>query len=209
MQDVDNIMAVNKLPVNFIGMIFVKKSPRCVNPLFYRQADIEAIKSTFAKRIGVFADAEEELIITYINMYNLNGVQLHGAETADYCKKLRLLPEMQNKLIFKAINISSETDLEKCAEYEGLVDMFVFDTKSQMGGGSGQKFDWNVLDSYSGSTPYLLSGGISPTDSQKVSEFLIAHPICHGIDLNSKFEIEPGLKDIRKLQNFLLTFNGL
>lgn len=207
MRYVDNIKDVNKLPINFIGLIFANKSPRYVANGIHNQSDIEAIKNIPTKRIGVFVDAEKETIATYINMYNLNGVQLHGTETADYCKKIRHLPEMQNKLIFKAINISSESDIEQCAQYEGVVDMFVFDTKSKMGGGSGQKFDWSVLNNYNGSIPYLLSGGISPADYQKVSDFLISHPLCHGIDLNSKFEIEPALKDVEKLKEFILMFN--
>lgn len=91
--------------------------------------------------------------------------------------------------------------MEAIAPYEGLVDYFLFDTKGPSVGGNGEKFDWSILDAYNGDTPFLLSGGIGPDDAERIKSF--NHPKCIGIDLNSRFEIEPGIKDTVKLKTFL------
>jgi phosphoribosylanthranilate isomerase len=101
----------------------------------------------------------------------------------------------------KAFNIAAREDLEATAPYEGLADYFLFDTKGKCVGGNGEKFDWSVLSSYRGETPFLLSGGIGPDDAERVKAF--RHPKCVGIDLNSRFEISPAVKDINKLKTFL------
>jgi phosphoribosylanthranilate isomerase len=104
--------------------------------------------------------------------------------------------------IIKAISVSTAGDIQKYKEYVGAVDYFLFDTKCKTVGGSGQQFDWQVLDEYDGDVPFLLSGGIGPEDASRILSF--HHPRCVGIDLNSRFEIEPGLKDVEKLKEFLL-----
>ena len=103
--------------------------------------------------------------------------------------------------LVKAFNIATKEDLDATVAYAGLVDYFLFDTKGKGVGGSGEKFDWSVLEAYNGDTPFLLSGGIGPDDAARVKSF--RHPRCIGIDLNSRFEIEPGIKDITKLKTFL------
>ena len=103
--------------------------------------------------------------------------------------------------VIKAFNIATATDLEATKPYEGIVDYFLFDTKGKSIGGNGEKFDWSVLANYVGETPFLLSGGIGPDDAERVKAF--HHPKCIGIDLNSRFETAPGLKDINKLKEFI------
>ena len=108
---------------------------------------------------------------------------------------------MQGFHLIKAINVSDGNDLAQTAPYEGLADYFLFDTKGKSVGGNGEKFDWDVLSSYQGETPFLLSGGIGPDDVERVKNF--RHQKCVGIDLNSRFEVSPALKDINKLKTFL------
>ena len=100
-----------------------------------------------------------------------------------------------------AFNIATKEDLEQTKAYEGLVDYFLFDTKGASVGGNGVQFDWDLLADYHGQTPFLLSGGIGPEDAKRIRAF--HHPQCIGIDLNSRFELSPGFKDINKLKTFI------
>ena len=150
---------------------------------------------THAKRVGVFVDEDIETVRQTAHDYALNIIQLHGQESPEYAAQLR---EWE---VVKAISVSSREDIMTYQRYEGLVDYFLFDTKCKTVGGSGQQFDWQVLDAYDGQTPFLLSGGIGPDDAERVSTF--RHPQCIGIDLNSRFETVPGLKDIHKLKEFI------
>ena len=120
------------------------------------------------------------------------------------CENLRLTldPDIRPGIkIIKAISVSDASDIQKYKEYVGAVDLFLFDTKCKTVGGSGQQFDWQVLEQYDGEIPFLLSGGIGPDDVSRLHAF--HHPKCIGIDLNSRFEIEPGVKDVEKLKGFL------
>ena len=188
MRDAGNIRELEALGIHWMGMIFWPKSKRFVSvPPSYLP------KQT--RKVGVFVDATEEDIRQYVEAYQLDMVQLHGQESPDFLKSLKSLT------IIKAFNIATAEDLQKTADYEGLADYFLFDTKGKAVGGNGEKFDWSVLDSYHGSTPFLLSGGIGPEDASSVKSF--RHQKCIGIDLNSRFETEPGLKDITKIKQFL------
>lgn len=196
MRDADNIRAVDGLPVDMMGFIFYPKSSRYVSerPEYLPQK---------CKRVGVFVDATLEGIRQHIADYSLDIIQLHGHESTDFIRSLRSLCG-DSIAIIKAFNIATAADLEATAPYEGLVDYFLFDTKGPSVGGNGEKFDWSVLEAYHGDTPFLLSGGIGPDDAETLNaqlSTLNAH--CIGIDLNSRFEIEPGIKDIIKLKTFL------
>ena len=145
-------------------------------------------------------------IITRVVNFKLDVVQMHGHETPTVIRNLRatLDPDIRPSIQFwKAISISSPADLETYKAYEDCVDAFVFDTKCNCMGGSGQQFDWSILEAYNGKRPFLLSGGIGPDDAERVKAF--NHPLCIGIDLNSRFETEPALKDINKLKEFINT----
>ena len=193
MRDADNIRAVDGLPVDMMGFIFYPKSSRYVSerPEYLPQK---------CKRVGVFVDATLEGIRQHIADYSLDIIQLHGHESTDFIRSLRSLCG-DSIAIIKAFNIATAADLEATAPYEGLVDYFLFDTKGPSVGGNGEKFDWSILDAYNGDAPFLLSGGIGPDDAERIKSF--HHPKCIGIDLNSRFEIEPGIKDIIKLKTFL------
>ncbi len=208
MRDGENIREVVALGVDWIGMIFWAKSPRNVTmiPTYAgiipdRGADIGNFK---AKRVGVFVDEMAQNIITRVVNYKLDLVQLHGHETPTLIRNLRrtLDPDIRPGVKFiKAISVSSRDDIAKYKDYADCVDYFLFDTKCPSVGGSGEQFDWSVLDAYDGDVPFLLSGGIGPDDAGRVRSF--HHPKCIGIDLNSRFETEPGVKDISKLKQFL------
>ena len=124
---------------------------------------------------------------------------MHGHESTAYCAQLKGL-----KLI-KAFNIATAKDFEQTKSYEKLVDYFLFDAKGKSVGGNGTKFEWSVLDNYHGPTPFILSGGIGPDDATSIRRF--HHPRLAGIDLNSRFELAPSLKDVTALQKFLNELN--
>ena len=188
MRDAQNIRDVEKLGVDWIGMIFWSQSKRFV-------AEVPSYLPKHQKRVGVFVDAPLEDIRQHISDYQLNIIQLHGQESPDYVKALK------PHTTIKAFNIAKADDLVQTEQYEGIADYFLFDTKGLMVGGNGQKFDWSVLTAYHGKTPFLLSGGIGLDDAESIGSF--HHPCCIGIDLNSRFEISPALKDIDKLKTFL------
>lgn len=188
MRDAANIRQLEALGIDWMGMIFWPKSKRYVSmpPVYLPQ---------HVRKVGVFVDASLDAIRQHVEDYHLDIVQLHGQESPETLKTLKPLT------LIKAFNIATPEDLQKTEPYEGLADYFLFDTKGKSVGGNGEKFDWSVLDNYQGETPFLLSGGIGPEDMQDVKTF--HHPKCIGIDLNSRFETEPGLKDITKLKQFL------
>ena len=164
----------------------------------------DATPTKLPARVGVFVDDMPQNIVTRVYNYHLDYIQLHGNEPRETIENLRatLDPDIQPGIkIIKAISVSSAEDIQKYKEYVGAVDLFLFDTKCKTVGGSGEQFDWQVLEHYDGETPFLLSGGIGPEDVNRVKAF--HHPKCIGIDLNSKFEIEPALKDVEKLKDFL------
>ena len=149
------------------------------------------------KRVGVFVNATPEYMIETANLYKLDYLQLHGNESPDTCYAL----QKRGYAIIKAFSIASADDLTSTTEYEGRTDYFLFDTKCNSYGGSGKQFDWSVLASYKGNTPFLLSGGIAPDSVDAVRNF--RHPQLAGIDLNSGFETEPGMKDAEKIKTFI------
>ena len=199
MRDADNIRAVDGLPVDLIGFIFWPKSSRYVS-------EVPAYLPTKCKRVGVFVDAAIDDICQHIADYRLDFVQLHGHESPDYLRLFRSLYG-DSIAIIKAFNIATLEDFEQTVPYEDFVDYFLFDTKGKAVGGNGEKFDWSVLTYYDGKTPFFLSGGIGPDDAERLKKLsaVKGFPTDRhvGIDLNSRFESAPGLKDIVKLKTFL------
>lgn len=217
MRDADNIRALRELEVDFMGMIFYPKSPRYVRSVSVNagtmpdmpcHADgLGAHSDGTGKRpktVGVFVDEMPQTLIATACRYRLDYIQLHGNESPTYIDNLRctlvpdLLPEVR---IIKALSVREADDVKRWREYCGHVDLLLFDTKCETMGGSGRQFDWSVLDSYDGDIPFLLSGGIGPDDAQRVRQF--THPRCIGIDINSKFETAPAMKDIPLLKKFI------
>ena len=197
MREAENIREVEALGIDMMGFIFWPKSSRYVS-----QCPDYLPKRV--KRVGVFVDEDPEQVKRLADDYGLDYIQLHGHETPEVISYLRT-PALPHPRIIKAFNISTAEDLIQTQPYEGLVDYFLFDAKGKSVGGNGEKFNWNVLDAYQGSTPFLLSGGICPGDAVRVNAFY--HPNCIGIDLNSRFELAPGLKDVNALRRFVNDIN--
>ena len=195
MREAENIRAVEALGIRLMGFIFWPKSSRYV-------AGRPAYLPTQCKRVGVFVDEAIETVKRIADDYALDYIQLHGSESPDYIRQLKAVATPR---LIKAFNIATIADLEQIAPYTGLVDYFLFDTKGPSVGGNGQQFDWSVLSAYNGDTPFLLSGGIGPDDAQRLSAF--HHEKCIGIDLNSRFELTPGIKDVAALHKFLNELN--
>lgn len=189
MRDAENIREVESLGIDLMGFIFWPKSSRYVSE---RPAYLPN-----CKRVGVFVNEDIEIVKRTAKDFGLNLIQLHGSESPEY---VRLLREWK---IIKAFNIATPDDLKQTSAYEGLADYFLFDTKGKSVGGNGEKFDWRVLDSYRGNTPFLLSGGIGPEDAEFLSHW--QHPQCIGFDINSRFEQEPGMKKVNKINTFINT----
>ncbi len=194
MRNAQNIQDLANLKPNYIGFIFYPKSPRYA-PNLDAQA-VSAIPATIQK-VGVFVNETTEVMHEKALIYGLDVLQLHGKETPAQCLQL----QEEGFTIFKAFPIAEANDLKNTNGYEGCCDFFLFDTKTPEHGGSGQKFDWRILEKYSGKTPFFLSGGIDLEDAEAINN--ISHPKCYGIDINSKFETAPGLKDINKLKSFI------
>ena len=208
MRDADNIRDISALGVDMIGLIFYPPSPRYVQQFSSGAGIIPDYAPDMGKtplRVGVFVDDMPQNIVTRVYNYKLDYIQLHGNELRETLENLRATidPDINpNIKIIKAISVSSAEDIKKYKEYVGAADLFLFDTKCKTVGGSGEQFDWQVLQAYDGDVPFLLSGGIGSDDAERIKNF--HHPKCIGIDLNSKFEIEPALKDVEKLKQFLV-----
>ncbi len=200
MTNEDNLKAIAPAMPDYFGFIFYEKSPRAlkINSL----PSIEDIK-----KIGVFVNTSTDFIVESQQQFNLNGVQLHGEEDKIYVKELKeKLPD--DIKIFKAISIKETSDFKTISIYEGYVDLIVLDTKTKLKGGSGQKFDWNLLDHYKANIPFLLSGGISKNDTDKIIKLKQNYPKMKGVDINSKFEIRPGIKNIEQVNTFIKTLKS-
>ena len=206
MQEAENIRAVDGLPVDLMGFIFWPKSSRYVS-------ERPSYLPTKCKRVGVFVDADIQEVRQKVAEFGLNYIQLHGHETPDYIRQLRTIDGLPADVhLIKAFNIATVSDLAQTKPYDGLVDYYLFDTKGKIVGGNGTQFDWSVLTDYVGETPFILSGGIGPDDAERLHalRLLDGFPMekCAGIDLNSRFEVAPALKDVDVLQKFLKEFNS-
>lgn len=196
MRSADNIRQVESLGIDMMGFICWEKSPRHV---------VEAPNYLpSCERVGVFVDASVDYIVNLATALRLNRLQLHGSEDAAFCERLS---EAIGLPITKALSIHSAKDVDKYQSYDACdaVDLFLFDTKCKCVGGSGEQFDWTVLDDYKGTKPFMLAGGIGPDDAQRVMSY--SHPRFAGVDLNSRFECSPAMKDVSLLRKFIQEIN--
>lgn len=184
-----NIKAIAGLQPDYMGFIFYGKSPRYMGGL---PADELAGLPASIIKTGVFVNEDMEKVKQLVNEYQLAAVQLHGTESPEYCTELR-----KQVTVLKAFGVDATFDFELLENYAESVNYFLFDTKTAAHGGSGQVFDWRMLDKYTLAVPYFLSGGLSADNLSEVKQ--LKHPAFYGVDLNSRFEIEPGLKDEAKL----------
>ncbi|MGM9780171.1 MAG: phosphoribosylanthranilate isomerase [Prevotella sp.] len=200
MREPDNIRAISQTGITWMGMIFWPKSSRYVSDLSAADAIPDGIT-----RVGVFVNQSQDEIADIAHRCRLDVIQLHGSESAEYIRQLRPMLHEDCK-VMKAISVENAEDIKKAAEYESatsspIADILLFDTKCKTVGGSGRQFDWSVLDGYKGNLPFLLSGGIGHGDAERLA--LFHHPKMIGIDLNSRFETAPGIKNEATLASFI------
>jgi phosphoribosylanthranilate isomerase len=189
LKDNENIRAVSALKPDYVGFIFYGPSPRFVNEL--DEDALDNISPTISK-VGVFVNENAEVINQLIDQYHFNAVQLHGDESPEFCSTFR------NKVnVIKAFGLNNSFNFAQLNDYVGKVDFFLFDTKTDIHGGSGKTFDWRILNNYSLNIPFFLSGGLSLDNLEEVNG--INHPQFYGVDLNSRFETSPGIKNIELL----------
>lgn len=214
----DNINQVVVLQPDYLGFIFYEKSLRFID------RKIPQIPKTI-KKTGVFVDADLSDVIDKINKYELQAVQLHGKESPEFCRKLREICHLErsekshHKIpdvyiersrkagmteIIKVFSIKDKFNFDALKPYEDHCDYFLFDTKGKLPGGNGYAFNWSVLKDYPSTKPFFLSGGIGLDQIENIKSFLKseASKYCYAIDVNSKFEIEAGLKNIDDLKEF-------
>jgi Phosphoribosylanthranilate isomerase len=185
----ENIVAVDQCGVDYVGMIFYNMSKRRVTKI---------LPETVSKRVGVFVNESASVIENRIKEHSISVVQLHGEETPDFCREIKNM----GVEVIKAISIGDENDIMKCADYEKDNCVIIsFDTKCAGYGGSGKSFDWNIIEKYKGEKKFFISGGISNEDVVRIKA--IKNNNLYGVDLNSRFEIEPGLKDIALIKEFI------
>ena len=200
----ENTAEVAAIRPDYLGFIFWDKSSR------FFDGDIPKLTQPI-KKIGVFVNESVDGILEKTERYDLQGVQLHGNEGPKYCKKLREKFDVSLNLeIIKVFPITDNFDFSILRPYEEVCDYFLFDTKGKLPGGNGYTFDWKVLENYPLTKPYFLSGGIGPEEVESIKEFAKRPKsyYCHGIDINSRFEKRPGLKEVKKLKNFKETLNS-
>lgn len=194
MREWGNIQLIAGLSPNYMGFIHHADSPRDVTNLkmrFIVQGLPEDIKS-----VAVFVDADLNLVRSKIDDCGYTHVQLHGSESPEFCRNF-----MNDVKIIKTFHVNAEFDFTTLQDYEQVCDYYLFDTSSSKPGGSGKKFDWDLLKNYFGDKPFFLSGGIGEGDVSKIKALVL--PALHAIDVNSKFESEPAIKEMGMLDGFI------
>ena len=184
----ENIIEVGALLPDYIGFIFWEKSAR------YFDGEIPSLPQSI-KKVGVFVNASLEEILKKVEKYDLQAVQLHGDESVDFCEKVKKnAPKLID--VIKVFSILDTFDFAVLKPFEKVCDYFLFDTKGKLPGGNGTTFDWKVLEKYPSTKPFFLSGGIGMAEMDAVNEILKTNLPVYAIDVNSKFEIELGFKNI-------------
>ena len=198
-----NTTEVAALKPDYIGFIFWKPSKR------YFEGPMPSMPHSL-KKVGVFVDTTISEIAKKTKTYGLLLVQLHGKETPTFCDELRkVIPQIK---IIKVFSMKENFDFDQLKHFEDVCDYYLFDTKGKLPGGNGYAFNWEVLKKYPSTKPYFLSGGIGLEELESLHAFMKSpqSKYCEVIDVNSKFEDEPGLKNIEKIKDFkkLLTDNS-
>ena len=188
----DNIIEVGALLPDYMGFIFWEKSAR------FFDGEIPKLDESI-KKVGVFVNESVENIIEKINKYNLQAIQLHGKESVEFCQDLK--SKINDKIeIIKVFSVGYDFDFAVLKPFENACDYFLFDTKGKLPGGNGTTFDWKILEKYKSEKPFFLSGGIGVEEIPTLKNLKL--PI-YAIDVNSRFEIEPGLKNKNLLYSFI------
>lgn len=192
-----NILDIAKLEPDYMGFIFYDRSSRYVD----NHTTLPELNNNITEKVGVFVNSSIEEILGKIDQYNLNAIQLHGDESPEFCKELR---SKSDCTIIKAFQVDDSFDFESTQPYLDVADYLLFDTKSDNYGGSGSKFNWQLLLQFNYNKPIILSGGISLNEIPQIVDNKILKELnIHAIDINSKFEIEPGLKHVDDIATFI------
>ncbi len=192
MKDQSQVNTLSKL-ADYIGFIFYEKSPRFISKPIPDTTNVE--------RVGVFVNEHLDNVISTIQSEELNIAQLHGNETVPYCAEVQ-----KHCKVIKAFGIDDKFNFSELKSYENAVTLFLFDTKTPKHGGSGKKYNWDILKKYYGDTDFFLSGGIHPESLEEIKT--LNHPKLIGIDLNSGFEISPANKNINAIKSFIHELNN-
>ena len=200
MRDLENIRELVKLEPDYIGFIFYEKSPRYIGEKISKEI-LDAIPPSI-KKVGVFVNATEREMKNAITENSLNVVQLHGNESPEMCQIIR----MAGVEVIKAFPVDEEFDFHSIQRYRESCGFYLFDTKTPQYGGSGKQFDWTLLDKHNFTKPVFLSGGIGLEDAEKIIR--LNNKDIKVVDINSRFETEPGLKDIDKVKKFIEIIRG-
>lgn len=195
MRNPENISGVVAARPDYMGFIFYPESRRFVGDEF--SAETLQIVPESVKKVGVFVDELPAKVMEICKKLGLEVAQLHGNETPEYCREI----QDSGLTVFKAFSVGDQFKFSGLKAYSGVCNYFLFDTKGQLPGGTGQKFNWQLLENYKGDVPFFLSGGIGPDDLEAIR--LFSHPRWRGIDINSGFEIEPALKNVEKVIRFI------
>ncbi|WP_366183893.1 phosphoribosylanthranilate isomerase [Flavobacterium ovatum] len=197
----DNITEVGALLPDYMGFIFWERSAR-----FFDGVIPDLPKNI--KKTGVFVNETIEGVLLKVSQHDLQAVQLHGKETVEFCTELQ--SKLKNRTeVIKVFSILDDFNFEVLTPYESVCDYFLFDTKGKLPGGNGATFDWKVLESYPSSKPFFLSGGIGLDELEAVNEIMKTNLPIYAIDVNSKFEIEPGLKNIQLCRDALQSLSTI
>ena len=218
MKFIENVQQVAELQPDYLGFIFYEKSKRNFEGIIPELP--RSIKKT-----GVFVNEHIEIVISLVEEYQLDAIQLHGDESVEYVKELQIQLAQRRALfieenkqqrkkknrhfiadekveIIKVFGIKDTFDFDLLTPFLDLVDYFLFDTKGKERGGNGVQFDWQVLEKYPFEKPFFLSGGIGLKDIEAVQKIINSDLPIYALDVNSKFEIEPGLKNVNEVKNF-------
>jgi phosphoribosylanthranilate isomerase len=201
----DQLMQLDEMGVEFAGFIFYLKSPRYVFSQMNKE-QLRKLKGKQINKVGVFVNTPAEEVLHMVDACGLYLVQLHGDETPRYCERIS-----NYVTVVKAFRMrEGENILWRAKDYQDVADMFLFDTEGAGYGGTGKKFNWKQLEGETVRKPFFLSGGIEPTDAALLKEFSnssVAKDLF-AVDINSKFEIAPGIKDMAKVQAFVTAIKG-
>ncbi|HRT48569.1 MAG TPA: phosphoribosylanthranilate isomerase [Bacteroidales bacterium] len=195
LKDPENVKKICETGIDFAGFIFSTKSPRYVGKNPDRNI-FGSIPDTIG-RVGVFVDEEHDKIIETAKSLGIGIIQLHGNEDLSYCGKIKA----SGLQVIKVFRVGNKIDLNHVNAYSDVCDYFLFDTGGRLYGGSGKKFNWDILNGLSLQKPFFLSGGIGPGDVQELGK--IKNDMFFGVDINSRFEISPGIKDFEKVEVFI------
>ncbi|MBP7730154.1 MAG: phosphoribosylanthranilate isomerase [Bacteroidales bacterium] len=196
--DEQNVNLLVKTKIDFAGFIFYQGSKRCIGENTFRT--ILKIIPRNVKKVGVFVNEHIDKVLKISEEASLDIIQLHGDEDLDYCRRLK----SAGMKVIKAFRIKESDKIDFVNAFSDVCDFFLFDTESGLYGGSGKKFNWDIIESIRPEKPFFISGGIEPQDALTLKEISKKNNMMYAVDINSKFETAPGIKDIDKIRKFII-----